>query len=536
MENKKLVCLIILFAINLLNYMDRFTIAGVLNDVIKFYNIDDKMAGFLQTVFIIFFMLFAPICGCLGDRFNRKIIILIGEIVWVLAVFASSFIPQNHFASFVILRGIVGIGEASYAVVAPTFLADMFGGKTRSRVLMFFYFAIPVGSGLGYVIGSYVASIAKAGRTDCVDCWQWGIRATPLFGIATIIALIFGVDEPVRGQADQEESGRINGQTESNNLNNRVNSSTPANEDIITAPTSFKNKLSNIYQDLVYLIENQTFIWSTIAYTAVVFSTGTLTWWAPAAIEEAIAWHHNITNATAVTDTEHVALTFGGITCAGGIIGVALGTVASMAWKRGISCFSGYSNQRADPLVSAIGSFLATPLLFLSIKLIDLNFIFLAWLLLFLTIVSLCLNWAVNVDMLMAIIVPHRRGIASAVQILISHAFGDASGPWIVGAISDSVRGEDKTPEAHFHSLVIAFYLPNVLLFLSGVGFLLAAYTLPKDLKLAEDWRTNRRGTDGSAQLTGVTQTADTGHLPLDDGNLSPSNRLNQYQNEAFDP
>ncbi|CAK5069941.1 unnamed protein product [Meloidogyne enterolobii] len=485
MENKKLVCLIILFAINLLNYMDRFTIAGVLNDVIKFYNIDDKMAGFLQTVFIIFFMLFAPICGCLGDRFNRKIIILIGEIVWVLA----------HFASFVILRGIVGIGEASYAVVAPTFLADMFGGKTRSRVLMFFYFAIPVGSGLGYVIGSYVASIAKAGRTDCVDCWQWGIRATPLFGIATIIALIFGVDEPVRGQADQEESGQINGQTES-----------------------------------------QTFIWSTIAYTAVVFSTGTLTWWAPAAIEEAIAWHHNITNATAVTDTEHVALTFGGITCAGGIIGVALGTVASMAWKRGISCFSGYSNQRADPLVSSIGSFLATPLLFLSIKLIDLNFIFLAWLLLFLTIVSLCLNWAVNVDMLMAIIVPHRRGIASAVQILISHAFGDASGPWIVGAISDSVRGEDKTPEAHFHSLVIAFYLPNVLLFLSGVGFLLAAYTLPKDLKLAEDWRTNRRGTDGSAQLTGVTQTADTGHLPLDDGNLSPSNRLNQYQNEAFDP
>uniref|UniRef100_A0A915LQ75 Major facilitator superfamily (MFS) profile domain-containing protein n=1 Tax=Meloidogyne javanica TaxID=6303 RepID=A0A915LQ75_MELJA len=399
-----------------------------------------------------------------------------------------------HFASFVILRGIVGIGEASYAVVAPTFLADMFGGKTRSRVLMFFYFAIPVGSGLGYVIGSYVASIAKAGRTDCLDCWQWGIRATPLFGVATIIALIFGVDEPVRGQADQEEeSGRINGQTESNNLNNRVNSSTPANEDIITVSTPFKNKLSNIYQDLVYLLENQTFIWSTIAYTAVVFSTGTLTWWAPAAIEEAIAWHHNITNASAVTDTEHVALTFGGITCAGGIIGVA-------AWKRGISCFSGYSNQRADPLVSAIGSFLATPLLFL------------------------------------AIIVPHRRGIASAVQILISHAFGDASGPWIVGAISDSVRGEDKTPEAHFHSLVIAFYLPNVLLFLSGVGFLLAAYTLPKDLKLAEDWRTNRRGTDGSAQLTGVTQTADTGHLPLDDGNLSPSDRLNQYQNEAFDP
>uniref|UniRef100_A0A1I8BAR1 MFS domain-containing protein n=1 Tax=Meloidogyne hapla TaxID=6305 RepID=A0A1I8BAR1_MELHA len=480
-------------------------------------------------------MLFAPVCGVLGDRFNRKRIILIGEIVWVLAVFASSFIPQEHFASFVLLRGIVGIGEASYAVVAPTFLADMFAGKTRSRVLMFFYFAIPVGSGLGYVIGSYVSSIVKAGRTDCLDCWQWGIRATPLFGVLTIIALIIGVDEPIRGQADREDEDKLNGPTESDNLNNRVHPSVP-NEDVITVTAPFKHKLANIYQDLVYLLKNQTFVWSTIAYTAVVFSTGTLTWWAPAAIEEAIAWHHNITNATAVTDTEHVALTFGGITCAGGIIGVAFGTVASLAWKRGLGFFSGYSSQRADPLVSAIGSFLATPFLFLAIKLIDLNFIILAWFILFLTIVCLCLNWAVNVDMLMAIVVPHRRSIASAVQILISHAFGDASGPWIVGAISDSVRGDDKTPEAHFHSLVIAFYLPNALLFLSGITFLLAAYTLPKDLKLAEEWRTNRRGTDGSAQLTGVVQTVDTGHLPLDDGDISPSNGLNQYQNEAFDP
>ncbi|KAL7075987.1 hypothetical protein ACQ4LE_004497 [Meloidogyne hapla] len=220
-------------------------------------------------------MLFAPVCGVLGDRFNRKRIILIGEIVWVLAVFASYFIPQEHFASFVLLRGIVGIGEASYAVVAPTFLADI-------------YFAIPVGSGLGYVIGSYVSSIVKAGRTDCLDCWQWGIRATPLFGVLTIIALIIGVDEPIRGQADREDEDKLNGATESDNLNNRVHPSVP-NEDVITVTAPFKHKLANIYQDLVYLLKNQTFVWSTIAYTAVVFSTGTLTWWAPAAIEEAIA-------------------------------------------------------------------------------------------------------------------------------------------------------------------------------------------------------------------------------------------------------
>ena len=82
-----------------------------------------------------------------------------GLIVWVLAVLASSYIPENvslstiklkliyfkHFYAFVLLRGVVGIGEASYAVIAPTIIADMFNGKMRSRILMFFYFAIPVG-------------------------------------------------------------------------------------------------------------------------------------------------------------------------------------------------------------------------------------------------------------------------------------------------------------------------------------------------------------------------------------------------------
>ena len=46
---------------------------------------------------------------------------------------------------FVVLRGIVGIGEASYVTIAPTLISDMFVGKDRSLMLMIFYFAIPVG-------------------------------------------------------------------------------------------------------------------------------------------------------------------------------------------------------------------------------------------------------------------------------------------------------------------------------------------------------------------------------------------------------
>ncbi|VDK39602.1 unnamed protein product, partial [Anisakis simplex] len=69
-------------------------------------------------------MVFAPLCGFLGDRYNRKWIMTAGIAVWVIAVFASSFVPANMFVLFVILRGIVGVGEASYSTIAPTIIAD----------------------------------------------------------------------------------------------------------------------------------------------------------------------------------------------------------------------------------------------------------------------------------------------------------------------------------------------------------------------------------------------------------------------------
>ncbi|KAK6013912.1 hypothetical protein OSTOST_20744 [Ostertagia ostertagi] len=79
--------------------------------------------------------------------------------------------------------------------------------------------------------------------------------------------------------------------------------------------------------------------------------------------------------------------------------------------------------------------------------------------LMFICITATCFNWATNVDMLMAVVIPTRRNAANSWQILISHLCGDASGPYILGLISDAIRGDDDTPLGHFHSLVMSFYL-----------------------------------------------------------------------------
>ena len=58
-----------------------------------------------------------------------------------------------NFWAFLFFRALVGIGEASYSTIAPAIISDLFTKDTRSRVLALFYFAIPVGTGLGYIIG-----------------------------------------------------------------------------------------------------------------------------------------------------------------------------------------------------------------------------------------------------------------------------------------------------------------------------------------------------------------------------------------------
>lgn len=111
------------------------------------FNIDDSKAGLLQTAFIFSYMLFAPIFGYLGDRYSRKIIMGGGITLWCATTLVGSYMPNYN--TFILFRGFVGIGEASYSTIAPTIISDMFVKDMRSKFLALFYFAIPVGSGLG---------------------------------------------------------------------------------------------------------------------------------------------------------------------------------------------------------------------------------------------------------------------------------------------------------------------------------------------------------------------------------------------------
>ena len=57
----------------------------------------------------------------------------------------SSVLCAQYYVVFLLMRALVGIGEASYSTIAPTIIADLFINNQRTLAMTAFYFAIPVG-------------------------------------------------------------------------------------------------------------------------------------------------------------------------------------------------------------------------------------------------------------------------------------------------------------------------------------------------------------------------------------------------------
>ncbi|CAH1729504.1 unnamed protein product [Chironomus riparius] len=372
----------VLCFINLINYMDRFTIAGVLTDIQDSFNIQDDEGGLLQTVFILSYMIFAPIFGYLGDRYSRKAIMAFGITLWGATTLLGSF--MNSFGWFIAFRAFVGIGEASYSTIAPTILSDLFVHDLRSKMLAVFYFAIPVGSGLGYIVGS---ETAKA-----LGSWHWALRVTPALALVAVVLLFF-IDEPERGQSE----GSSHMQT-----------------------TSY-------VEDVKDVCKNKSFMLSTAGFTCVAFVAGALAWFGPKFMHLGLKMQPGKEN----IQLNDVSFIFGAITMSAGILGVPLGSYLSTKLSK--------RYPRGDPIICAVGLLLSAPLLAASMILVTVSAP-LAYISVFLGQIALNLNWAIVADMLLYVVVPTRRSTAEAFQILISHAFGDAGSPYLVGVISESIK------------------------------------------------------------------------------------------------
>lgn len=148
--------LALLTALNLFNYIDRSVLFAVQDLVKAEFHRSDAAFGLLTSIFFIFYMCAAPFMGPLSVRFSRKRVIVVGALIWSAATLLTAV--TTNFNQLLIRHTLVGIGEASFVILSPTFVADMFPVEKRGRVMGIFYLAIPVGTALGYLLGGVLGS------------------------------------------------------------------------------------------------------------------------------------------------------------------------------------------------------------------------------------------------------------------------------------------------------------------------------------------------------------------------------------------
>ena len=365
----------ILFAMNLLNYIDRSILNGMLPLIKEDWGLSDEKLGFLVAAFTVVYMIAAPVFGWLGDRYSRKWIAGIGVAVWSVSTAAASL--SRNFWQLFGLRTILGIGEASYGTTAPTIITDLYPQEKRSKVLAFFYVAIPVGYALGYILG---------GELGIRFGWRIAFLLVGAPGLLMALAILF-IKEPVRGQSEAVDEEALSKYSET---------SVPL-------------------RAYLELFKNKSYVYDTVAMIFMTFATGGLAAWMP-------TFFYRIRGIELAEADMNFGISLLGAGILGTFFGGWLGDKLRVRYKSSYFMVSGAGMLLSVPC-GVVALYSSNPTIF--------------WSAIFMSQFFLFLNTGPANAILINVVMPKMRVGAFAINIFLIHALGDVLSPAIIGGISD---------------------------------------------------------------------------------------------------
>lgn len=190
----------LLWPVAMLNYLDRQMLStlktSVMADIPSIGT--NENFGLIMAVFMYVYAVLSPIGGFIGDRFNRRITLILSLLVWSAVTFATGL--ASTFNEMLVLRGLMGISEAFYIPTALALIAEFHPGPTRTRAVGIHQTGIYVGLALGGV-GGFIA--AQTGS------WRNSFYLFGLIGIAYSAVLYFslpGSPESGRPRAESKSA------------------------------------------------------------------------------------------------------------------------------------------------------------------------------------------------------------------------------------------------------------------------------------------------------------------------------------------
>ncbi|HET9836935.1 MAG TPA: MFS transporter [Candidatus Angelobacter sp.] len=182
--------LAVLVAINVLNFYDRQVAGAVVEPVRKEFGLSDTQIGWLNTAFTLLYGVVSLPLGRLADRTSRKRLLAIGVTVWAALTASARWI--NSYSFLVFTRLGVGVGEATAAPTATSWIGDLYPAESRSKPLALFMLGVPVGGALSFFFTGPIAQ--RYG-------WRAGMVVAALPALL-LVPLLLMLHEPERGAAE----------------------------------------------------------------------------------------------------------------------------------------------------------------------------------------------------------------------------------------------------------------------------------------------------------------------------------------------
>ncbi len=159
------------------NQADRQIFNIVLPSIRDDLGLSDADMGLIASIFILFYAIMVPVGGILGDRINKKYIIIISLLVWSAATLTTGL--SFTLIQLMILRSIAtGGGEAFYAPSANALICEYHLG-TRATALSI------------HQAASYFGVIASGYLTGYIaDLFGWRMAFYIFGGFGIILAVI----------------------------------------------------------------------------------------------------------------------------------------------------------------------------------------------------------------------------------------------------------------------------------------------------------------------------------------------------------
>jgi MFS family permease len=183
--------LAVLVAINILNFYDRHVAGAVVEPIRYEFHLSDTQIGFINTIFTILYGAVGLPLGWLADKISRKKLLAAGIVVWAALTASAKWAFSYRF--LVMTRLGVGVGEASCAPVATSWIGDLFPADRRSKPLALFMLGVPVGGALSFFFSGAIAQ--RFG-------WRWAmvLAAAPAL---LLVPMLLMLHEPERGASEQ---------------------------------------------------------------------------------------------------------------------------------------------------------------------------------------------------------------------------------------------------------------------------------------------------------------------------------------------